>query len=96
MVPIQLKGTAKGTHDGGVITEHIDHLEIECQAASIPETIVISVKDVEVGDTLHASDIELPEGIKLVSDPEMLESWCHVTASVYQFPERHDSQSTVW
>lgn len=81
MVPIQLKGIAKGTHDGGVITEHIDHLEIECQAASIPETIVISVKDVEVGDTLHASDIELTEGIKLVSDPEMLLVTCSLVAA---------------
>ena len=67
-VPIELKGTAQGTHEGGVISEHVDHLEIECQAANIPENIIVSVKEVGVGDTLHARDIELPEGIKLVSD----------------------------
>lgn len=30
-VPIELKGTAKGTHSGGIIEEHIDHLEVECK-----------------------------------------------------------------
>ena len=72
MVPIELKGTAKGTHEGGIITEHADRIEIECQAANIPENIVVSVKELGVGDTLHASDVELPAGAKLSSPPEML------------------------
>lgn len=80
-VPIELKGTAQGTHEGGVISEHVDHLEIECQAANIPENIIVSVKEVGVGDTLHARDIELPEGIKLVSDPEMLLVTCSLVAA---------------
>ena len=53
-VPIELKGTAQGTHEGGIIEEHADHLEIECKATEIPETIVVSVKDVQVGDEAHA------------------------------------------
>jgi large subunit ribosomal protein L25 len=69
-VPIELKGTAKGTQEGGVITEHTDHLEIECQAADIPESIVVNVADMDVGDTLHAKDVELPEGANLTSSPQ--------------------------
>jgi large subunit ribosomal protein L25 len=42
-VPIELKGTAKGTHGGGIIQEHTDHLEIECKVTDIPESIVVSV-----------------------------------------------------
>ena len=39
-VPIELKSAAaaKGTHEGGIIEEHADHLEIECRATDIPET----------------------------------------------------------
>jgi large subunit ribosomal protein L25 len=80
-VPIELKGTAQGTHEGGVISEHVDHLEIECQAVNIPENIIVSVKEVGVGDTLHARDIELPEDIKLVSDPETLLVTCSLVAA---------------
>ncbi|MHC4537215.1 MAG: 50S ribosomal protein L25 [Planctomycetota bacterium] len=82
-VPIELKGanTAKGTHEGGIIEEHADNLEIECKATDIPETIVVWVKEVGVGDALHASDITLPEGVKLLSPPETLLVTCHLVAA---------------
>jgi len=77
-VPIELKGTAVGTHESGIIEEQTDRLEIECKVSDIPETIIVSVKDVHVGDNLHARDIELPEGINLVSSPETLLVTCHL------------------
>ena len=80
-VPIELKGTAKGTHESGIIEEHADHLEIECRATDIPETIVVWVKEVSVGDALHAGDIELPDGVKLLSSPETLVVTCHLVAA---------------
>jgi large subunit ribosomal protein L25 len=80
-VPIELKGTAQGTHEGGIVEEHADRLEIECKATDIPEAIVVSVKDVGVGDAIHASEIPLPEGIKLVSPPETLIVTCHLVAA---------------
>ena len=80
-VPIELKGTAAGSHEGGIVEGHADHLEIECRATDIPETIVISVKELHVGEALHAGDIELPSGVKLVSSPEMLLVTCHLVAA---------------
>jgi len=81
MVPIELKGTAKGTHEGGVLQEHTDHLEIQCRVTDIPETIVVWVKEIGVGDTLHAGDVELPDGVKLVSDPSTLLLTCSLVAA---------------
>jgi len=80
-VPIELKGMAQGTHEGGIVEEHTDHLEVECKATDIPESILVSVKDVRVGDSLHAGDIELPEGVKLVSDASMLLVTCGLVAA---------------
>jgi len=80
-VPIELKGTARGSHEGGVISEHTDHLEIECRVTEIPEAIVVSVKEMGVGDALHASDIELPEGVKLISSPGTLLVTCSIVAA---------------
>ena len=82
-VPIELKGAgaAKGTHEGGIIEAHADHLEIECKATDIPETIAVSVKEVGVGDALHTGDIVLPDGVKLVSSPETLVVTCHLVAA---------------
>lgn len=80
-VPIELKGTAKGTEEGGVIQQHTGHLEVECKVTDIPESIVVSVKDINVGDALHARDIELPDGLKLVSDPQTLMVTCSLVAA---------------
>lgn len=80
-VPIELKGVAKGTHEGGIVEGHMDHLEIECKATDIPETIIVWVKDVGVGDTLHAGDVELPDKVKLVSDPSTVLVTCGLVAA---------------
>ncbi len=80
-VPIELKGTAKGTQEGGIIEEHADHVEVECKVTDIPESLTVSVKEVDIGDTIHASDIELPSGVNLVSDPSMLLVTCSLVAA---------------
>jgi large subunit ribosomal protein L25 len=80
-VPIELKGTARGTHEGGIIEEHTDHLEIECKVTDIPETIVVNVKEMDLGDTLYAGDIELPSGVKLISAPSTLLVTCSLVAA---------------
>jgi large subunit ribosomal protein L25 len=80
-VPIELKGTAKGTHHGGLLEEHADHLEVECLPTGIPEAIIVSVKDLEVGDAIHAGDVEMPAGVTLVSPVDTLLVACHVLAA---------------
>ncbi|MHA2069353.1 MAG: 50S ribosomal protein L25 [Candidatus Thorarchaeota archaeon] len=80
-VPIELKGTAQGTHEGGIIEEHLDHLEIECKVTDIPESIIVLVKEVGVGDALHAGDVELPEGIKLITSSSQVIVTCSLVAA---------------
>jgi large subunit ribosomal protein L25 len=77
-VPLELKGVPKGTHEGGVLEAHLDHLEVECLAIDIPESIVVSVKDLDVGQSLHARDVKLPDGVKLVSQPDLIVATCRV------------------
>lgn len=80
-VPIELRGTARGTHHGGILEEHADHLEIECLPTDIPEAIPVPVKDVEVGQAVHAGEVQLPEGVTLVSPEDMLLVACHMVAA---------------
>ena len=80
-VILELKGTAAGTHEGGIIDEHLDRIEIECKASDIPESILVSIKEIEVGDSIHAGDIELPSGVKLVTPADALIITCHLVAA---------------
>jgi len=79
-VPVELKGTAKGTHEGGMVEVHSSQVEVECRVTEIPDRIVVSIKEMALGDALHAKDVQLPEGVKLISPPEMLLATCHVVA----------------
>ena len=44
-VPIELKGVAVGTNEGGIVELNTDQIEVECKATDIPEHIVVSVKN---------------------------------------------------
>jgi large subunit ribosomal protein L25 len=77
-VPIEFKGTAKGTQEGGIVEAHLDRIEVECQVINIPESIVVSVKDLEVGQSIRAGDVKVPEGVKLVTPAETFVVSCRV------------------
>ncbi|MHA7239323.1 50S ribosomal protein L25/general stress protein Ctc [Arthrobacter sp. TMS1-12-1] len=45
---------------------------VEAEATHLPETVTVSVEGREIGEHLHASDIVLPSGVTLLTDPETL------------------------
>ena len=94
-VPIELRGTSKGSHESGIIDEHLDHLEIECTVQSIPEMIEVSIKEVDVGDAIHAGQIELPEGAKLITNPDALILTCHLVAAAKSTEELEEDMPTA-
>jgi len=58
---------------GAMINTGLDVLEIECLPQDLPDRINIDVTSlVEIGDSILVSDIELPEGILVLDDPEGL------------------------
>ena len=67
-VPIHLAGEAAGVVMGGVIEHVLRELEISCLPGSIPDEFVADVSSLEVGDSLHVSDLALPQGVELVTD----------------------------
>jgi len=76
-VTINYKGVPAGAQEGGVLEEHLDQLEIECAVTEIPGSIDVSVKALKVGESIHASDVVLPAGVKLITPPEALLMACH-------------------
>src|SRR5688572_22088278 len=67
-VPIHLVGTPAGVKAGGILQHSLNELEIECLADQIPNEIRIDVTALEIGDSLHVSDLPLPEGVDSLVD----------------------------
>jgi large subunit ribosomal protein L25 len=64
-IPIHLTGTAKGVIDNGIVEQHLRSIKVECLPTQIPEQIEIDVTNLDIGDSIHVSDISL-SGVKLL------------------------------
>ena len=50
--------------------DNAHEVEIECSAGQIPENLSLNVTDLELGGQKTAGDLELPEGITLITPAE--------------------------
>lgn len=69
-VPVVLKGRARGVIDGGLLTHINRSVELVCTAGRIPAQIELDVTKLRIGENIHESDLQLPEGVEL-SDPSL-------------------------
>ena len=51
---------------GGIVSHHANEIEVACLPAALPEFIEVDVADLELGQTVHLSDIALPAGVESV------------------------------
>jgi large subunit ribosomal protein L25 len=69
-VPIELLGEAVGVKtEGGFIDFMTRELQIECLPNQIPDRLTIDVTALHLHQSLKASDIALPAGLKLITEP---------------------------
>jgi large subunit ribosomal protein L25 len=72
VVPLELKGTAPGVLVGGVL-EHVMHsITIDCLAYQIPDSIPVRIGSLELGKSIHVSDLVLPEGSHAHAAPDAI------------------------
>ena len=72
-VTVEVNVVVEGDAESGtLVTQEANTVEIEAEALSIPEQLTVSVEGVEAGTQILAGQIELPHGVNLVSDPELL------------------------
>jgi large subunit ribosomal protein L25 len=69
-VPLHCTGTAKGQAAGGLLEHRFSELEVECLPGNIPESIEISVRDLDVGQSIHVRELALPDGVTCPLDPD--------------------------
>jgi large subunit ribosomal protein L25 len=71
-VPLDFRGTPKGTKEGGILEKQFTELEVEVLALAIPDLIRVNVEGLELNGIIHAKDIALPEGAKLLNYPDQI------------------------
>jgi large subunit ribosomal protein L25 len=68
-VALHFEGLALGVKDGGGILEHImREVEVRCLPTAIPPSISVDVSHLNIGDSIHVSNLSVPN-VEILTDP---------------------------
>lgn len=70
-VPFATEGTPVGVKEhGGILESSVYELEVRCFPKNLPEHLTLDVSALEVGESVHVSSLNLPEGVEVTNDSE--------------------------
>lgn len=72
-VAVHLIGEPIGVkEEGGLLEQQMREIKVLCEPANIPEFLEVNVADLDIGDSVHVSDISVPDTIEIHEAPDAL------------------------
>lgn len=65
-VPVHFEGEAPGVKTGGVFMHNVQHINVEALPDELPEFVTVDISGLEVGDSVHVSDLVAPKGVTIL------------------------------
>jgi large subunit ribosomal protein L25 len=63
-VPLEATGIANGVKNfGGLLEQSLRTLAVECLPRDLPDRITVDVSNLNIGDSIHVRDIQMPGGV---------------------------------
>ena len=70
-IPISLEGEADGVKEGGVLSQILTSIEVNCLPTSVPDNILVDISNMELNSNMTIGDIvDIPEDVEIISDLE--------------------------
>ncbi len=69
-VALHFEGRPEGVALGGILQPQVRELSIFCMPTAIPESIDVDVSPLQIGDSLHLSQVALPSGVRPSADDD--------------------------
>jgi len=95
-VPVHFINEENVTKSGAVIAHHVTEIAVTCLPRDLPEFIEVDLTDLELGQTIHLSDVKLP---KDVTSDELAKGESHdqavVSANAPKTKGDDDSEETT-
>ncbi len=67
-IPVETVGDSIGVEMGGIMEFKRRELEVTCLPGNIPDSIVIDITELDIGDSVHVESIVTPEGVTIPRD----------------------------
>ncbi len=69
-VPVRLEGQSPGEKEGGLVNHVTQEIEVECLPKDIPHAFEVDMSRLELGQSIHVSDLKAPPNVEILNDPE--------------------------
>lgn len=70
-VPLHFVGKAVGIARGGILQPIVREIEVECLPLDIPEFFSVDVTALDIGDSVHIEDLQMPEGVASMAEENL-------------------------
>lgn len=70
-VPLHFVGKAVGIARGGILQPIVREIEVECLPLDIPEFFNVDVTGLDIGDSVHIEDLQMPEGVASMAEENL-------------------------
>lgn len=71
-IPIRLEGDPVGLREGGILQIDLREVEVKALPGDLPEAIAVDISGLDFGRHLAVSDLLIPAGVELLTDPEQV------------------------
>jgi large subunit ribosomal protein L25 len=68
-VEIRFEGKSIGVKEGGILNTVKREVEVECLPTQIPQFLSLDITNLGILESIHASELKTPEGVKLITLP---------------------------
>lgn len=87
-IPLEFTGTAPAVKElAGILTTHYNEVEVKCLPKDLVHSIEVDISGLnDFTDAIHFSDLNLPEGMTMLNDPEVTVATC-VAPRIEKDPE---------
>ncbi len=94
-VPLEPIGTANGVKNmGGLLEHNLRSLAIECLPRDLPDLITVDVSALNIGDSIHVREIQLPSGVTTRVQPD-LTAFSVLAPTVEEEPVAADAEAAA-
>lgn len=68
-IPVHGEGVPAGVREGGILETHLRNVEVRCMPDNLPTALTIDLTGLRLNSSIHASDLQLPQGVSLATEP---------------------------
>ena len=89
-VDIELIGEPIGVEEGGILQVELRKVEIECLPSQVPGSLKADLSNLDVGDHITIGDMEIPEGVEVLTDPDKIVAAVVIPAKIEEVVEEEE------